>query len=122
MERDDIPKVLRDALEAVAAAEKRPIARSRIVVDVENREVDWNDWPIEGLEEQHFKLLAHLWENKDRVCSFEELEKAHGLSREALMAQVKKLRRKMEPNPSNPVHFVIEEDSGIRLVDEVIFD
>ncbi|MEX2246925.1 MAG: winged helix-turn-helix domain-containing protein [Dehalococcoidia bacterium] len=113
-----------DRAESHATTEKRfSQGVSRIRVDEAGQWVEWNDWPIEGLSPKEFALLRCLYRRKHQVCTYDELLKEVWDGQEASEAlvhtTVRRLRRKLEPNPSNPIHIVGVRGLGYKLIPSV---
>ena len=83
------------------------------------REVDRNGEPIH-LTRTEFDILAHLAANRDRVVTSESLLKAvwgphHGEYAQTLRVHVGHIRKKIEPNPSEPKYVLTALGVGYRL-------
>lgn len=83
-----------------------------VVLDRERHTVSVGGRPV-GLTPTEFKLLACLMENADQVCSPQELVRcAQGYeadpwgARAIVRVHVRRLRRKLEPNPLQPRYIV----------------
>jgi hypothetical protein len=91
---------------------ERPVAGAepagdRLRIDVQNYEVWTGDRRLERrLSSQEFELLRLLYENRERVCSSQELGDAiwgaGNWDRDMLHRLVYRLKRKLEPDPERP--------------------
>ena len=74
-----------------------------------------------SLTRTEYELLRCLAVNAGKVLSHRELLREvwgpeYGEETEYLRTFIKQLRRKLEPNPSRPVHLVTQPGLGYRLV------
>lgn len=76
------------------------------------------DWPLTAKE---FILLKKLWENKDRIVTNDGLclaawgEEYYG-HENTLMVHIRRLRKKIEEDPSAPRHLITVKGLGYKLV------
>jgi DNA-binding winged helix-turn-helix (wHTH) protein len=95
---------------------------SHLRVDRHRQAVWRGSQQIEGLTAQEFKLLSHLYQNCGRICDRDEIieavweDEAAGATPQALQAAIRRLRRKIEPDPGDPVYLITHRDQGYQLV------
>lgn len=90
------------------------------IVDFETASVtdNINETPLTAKE---FILLKKLWENKNRIVTNDALcmsawgEDYYGYEN-TLMVHIRRLRKKIEPNPSKPIHLITVKGLGYKLV------
>ena len=90
-----------------------------VVVDLDRAEVTRDGEPVE-LSARLFKLLAHLVQHPDRLHSRDDLLSAvwgydNPPSTRTVDVHVAWLRRKIEPDPSHPVHIITVHGMGYRF-------
>lgn len=88
----------------------------RIVVDFDGRRVTANGKQVK-LTPTEFNLLAHLVRNAGKVLSHRAILQAvwgpeYGQENDYLWAYVRRLRRKIEPDPEKPVYLITEAGVG----------
>jgi two-component system KDP operon response regulator KdpE len=88
----------------------------RIVVDFDGRRVTANGEQVH-LTPTEFNLLAHLVRNAGKVLSHRAILQTvwgpeYGQENDYLWAYVRRLRRKIEPDPENPVYLITEAGVG----------
>lgn len=113
--------VLRRAQSGPAAAEVLRVGS--LVLDYGRREVKLGERLVE-LTATEFDLLAIFMRAPGRVLSRADLlEAVQGVAFEAyertVDAHIKNLRRKLEPDPANPVILLTVRGAGYRLADDV---
>ena len=106
----------------VESAEGRVIRRGGFLVDLEQHLATRDGQPLD-LTPQELKLLAHLMQNAPRVvpplesvqvvreCELEDPYEA----RQIIKWYVHRLRRQVEPDPSNPRHILNVRGAGYRF-------
>lgn len=90
------------------------------IVDFETASVtdNINETPLTAKE---FILLKKLWENKNRIVTNDALcmstwgEDYYGYEN-TLMVHIRRLRKKIEPDPSKPIHLITVKGLGYKLV------
>lgn len=91
-------------------------------VDLETAQVIYLDEKI-PLTAKEFILLKKLWENKNRIVTNDALCMAawgdgyYGYEN-TLMVHIRRLREKIEENPSKPKHLITAKGLGYKLVTE----
>jgi uncharacterized protein YjhX (UPF0386 family) len=76
---------------------------------------------IKNILPNDFEVLAYLYQNRDRVCTREEIinqvwkSEAIAATRQKLQATIGRLRRQIEPEPKRPVYLVTHGDKGYQL-------
>ncbi len=91
-------------------------------VDLENAQVIYDDNKIQ-LTAKEFILLKKLWENKNKIVTNDALCMAawgddyYGYEN-TLMVHIRRIREKIEKNPSNPMHLITAKGLGYKLVTE----
>ncbi len=95
---------------------------SRLHVDSRRQTVLRGSQQIVDLTAQEFKLLSYLYENCGEICDRDEIieavweDEAAGATPQALQAAIRRLRRKIEPDPGDPVYLITHRDQGYQLV------
>jgi len=92
---------------------------SHLTIDLDARRVTV-DGDVVKLTPTEYKLLAYLVKNKTRVLEFRQiLENVWGFEYiddiDYLRVYIWHLRRKIEPNPKNPVYLINELNTGYRF-------
>lgn len=110
---------LRRAGTPLMAPEQFAYQDDHLVVDLEHRRVQVRHEPVK-LTPTEFKLLATLVKNKGRVLEFRQLlEQVWGFEYiddiDYLRVYIWHLRRKIEPDPKNPVYLLNELNIGYRF-------
>jgi two-component system, OmpR family, KDP operon response regulator KdpE len=114
---------LRRAGTPMMAPEKVAYRDDFLVVDLEHRRVTVKGEVVK-LTPTEFKLLATLVKNKGRVLEFRQLlEQVWGFEYiddvDYLRVYIWHLRRKIEPDPKNPIYLVNELNTGYYFVPQV---
>ncbi len=93
-------------------AEKRPLEVQDVRLDEDRHQVWVGDRPVD-LTPTEFKILRYLMEHADQVCTPQQLIRAtQGYeadpwgTRAIVRVHIRRLRRKLEPNPSRPRYLV----------------
>jgi DNA-binding winged helix-turn-helix (wHTH) protein len=106
-----------------------PATSTSIYLDYTRHTVWINGYEVTGLTRLEYELLAYLDQRRSQTCSRDEL--AHhlypdeavpgeaGISDTRLDSIIKRLRRKIEPNPHEPRYLVTMHGYGFRLQDKV---
>lgn len=97
-----------------------------LAIDIEKRKVTQGSRDIR-LTPTEFSILEFLARNAGRPVSFDEIidevwKGAPGTSNDAVRVHVGALRRKIEPDPSEPRYIVTEPWIGYRFIAEPIAD
>ena len=93
---------------------------SAFVIDYANKTVRIQGKVVE-LTKFQFKLLTYLYENRERVCSRDELlnhlyqEEEFEREDSALDAHITRLRKKIEPDPTNPRYIITIPGHGYKF-------
>ncbi len=90
-----------------------------LFIDLNSRKVTIKDEPIK-LTPTEYKLLALLLKNKGRLLEFQQLLKnvwgfEYVNDIDYLRVYIWHLRRKIEPDPKNPIYFINEVNVGYRF-------
>ena len=101
-------------------ADEAVVVAGDINIDLANRTVNKNGEEV-SLTRTEYELLRYLATNAGKVLSHRELLREvwgpeYGEETEYLRTFIKQLRRKLEPNPSRPVHIVTQPGLGYRLI------
>lgn len=88
-------------------------------IDLSNRVVKVNDTAI-SLTAKEFELLSLLAENPNRFFNSEQLmghvwNSPESVDQRSLMVHISNLRKKIEPDPSNPVYIVSVRKIGYKF-------
>ena len=102
--------------------EERLLQRGPFTVDLKKRAASMNGQSLE-LTSREFTLLAHLMQNADRAVSPQELVRVVRQyetedpyeAREIIKWYVHRLRRKVEPDPSDPRYILTVRGVGYRF-------
>lgn len=91
-----------------------------IVVDLSRRTVTRQGGDV-SLTRTEYELLRYLASNPGKILTHRELLREvwgpeYGDETEYLRTFIKQLRRKLEPNPSRPIHIVTQPGIGYRLI------
>jgi two-component system, OmpR family, KDP operon response regulator KdpE len=118
---DELLARLRAALRRVAPAQEPVLRVGDLAIDVPERTVTRGGERIR-LSPHEFDLLRVLAQNQGRLLTHHALLRAvwgPAYQHEAhyLHVYVSQLRRKLEPDPANPVYVLTEAGAGYRLVD-----
>lgn len=102
--------------QAASQGSNQTLEMGRIVVDFDGRRVIANGDPVH-LTPTEFNLLAHLVRNAGKVLTHRAILQTvwgpeYGQENDYLWAYVRRLRRKIEPDPENPVYLVTEAGVG----------
>jgi two-component system alkaline phosphatase synthesis response regulator PhoP len=97
----------------------------RIYVDHEHHTIWLNGYEIRGLTPLEYKLVAYLEKKQGQVCTRDELAQylypddvaGIGVADNRIDSVVKRLRKRIEPNPKEPQYIVTRRGHGFRLVD-----
>ncbi|WP_348756487.1 response regulator [uncultured Aquincola sp.] len=106
---------------AAAGTEAAPVLRfGEVMVDLARRVVERAGQPLH-LTPIEYKLLIHLATQPDRVITHQQLLKAvwgpgHAEDLHYVRVHMANLRKKVEPQPSMPVHLLTEAGVGYRFV------
>ena len=106
---------------AATGTEAAPVLRfSEVMVDLARRVVERAGQPLH-LTPIEYKLLIHLATQPDRVITHQQLLKAvwgpgHAEDLHYVRVHMANLRKKVEPQPSMPVHLLTEAGVGYRFV------
>jgi DNA-binding response OmpR family regulator len=104
------------------AKEEHLLQRGPFAVDLKRHAVSMNGQSLE-LTSREFTLLAHLMQNADRAISPQELVRVVRQyetedpyeAREIIKWYIHRLRRKVEPDPSNPRYILTVRGVGYRF-------
>ena len=106
---------------------QHPVVGAHIHVDHKRLLVSVKGHEIRDLTRLEYNLMAFLDEHRNRVCSRDELADhlypedsafdGSGVADTRLDSLVKRLRRKVEPNPKEPRYIVTARGQGFRLID-----
>lgn len=125
------PFLTRELLLRITALLRRTYAKPHKVtsfrlsgrtVDFETAQVIYDNKKI-SLTAKEFILLKKLWENKNRIVTNDALcmaawgDNYYGYEN-TLMVHIRRLREKIEENPSRPKHLLTAKGLGYKLVTE----
>lgn len=105
---DDTPPAVFSPIFTGYIQEQEPVWEQSLYFDEASRQVWVLGRPVPALTRLEYRLFHLLYERKDQVVSKDELIAAGwpaakgGVSDEALIAAVARLRRKIEPDPKSP--------------------
>ena len=107
--------------------QQHPVAGTRIHVDHERHTVWVNSREIGGLTRLEFKLMAYLEKKRNQLCTRDELAQhlypddmtlqGEGVTDTRLDSLVKRLRKRIEPDPKEPQYITTVRGHGLRLMD-----
>lgn len=94
-----------------------------LLVNLTNRQVLVNGESVR-LSVTEYDLLRYLMRNRGRVCAFAEIlenvwGKEYRYSDEYVHVYIWHLRRKLEPDPKNPIYLISEHSVGYRFADDL---
>lgn len=105
-------------------SQKQPVAGARMVVETDRRIVWVDGRKISDFTRLEFELLTYLYRQKGQVVSRDELintlysdQLIAGVSDNRLDSVVKRVRKKIEPNPREPQFLQTERGVGFCLLD-----
>ena len=108
-------------------AQQRPVAGTRIHVDHKRHTIWVNSRKIGRLTRLEFKLMAYLEKKRNQLCTRDELAQhlypedmalaGEGVSDTRLDSLVKRLRKRIEPNPKEPQYIITVRGLGFQLTD-----
>jgi len=89
-------------------------------IDLDNRRITIHDSALK-LTATEFRLLAHLYRNADKVCTFEQIldsvwSTQYRSTAENVHVYIWHLRQKIEEDPKMPKYLVSEHSVGYRFV------
>lgn len=102
------------------------ISKDIISYDETKNEILLGTTPFsEGLSPSEFRLLKYMVQNKEKICTKDEIIEAvwgdqksyEGVTDQALDQIFYRLRKKIEEDPSNPSHLLTIKGTGYKLVD-----
>lgn len=107
--------------------QQRPVAGTRIHVDHERHTVWVNSREIAGLTRLEFKLMAYLEKKRSQLCTRDELARhlypedmaleGEGVTDTRLDSLIKRLRKRVEPEPKEPQYIITVRGHGFQLTD-----
>jgi len=131
-EPDEVRQAVQEALErrrSLAQLEETRqtghiLQRGAFTIDLEKHLVTFEEEPLE-LTSREFKLLAYLMRNANQVVSPRKLVEVVGQyevedlyeARQIVKWYIHRLRRKVEPNPSDPRYILNVRGVGYRFVE-----
>jgi DNA-binding winged helix-turn-helix (wHTH) protein len=109
---------------------QHPTIGARVHIDRQRRTVWVNGRTIKRLAPLEYKMIAYLEERRGQVCSRDELAQhlypddmalgGAGVTDTRIDSVVKRLRRRIEPNPKSPRYIVTVHGHGFRLADDEV--
>lgn len=105
-----------------ASAATGPIVIGELSIDLASRTVKVSDAPV-SLTPKEFDILAFLASNRGTVFSKEEIYRAvwqneYLLDDSNIMAFVRKIRKKIEPEPDNPHYLLTVWGVGYKMAEQ----
>jgi len=107
--------------------QRHPVVGARVHIDRQRRIVWVDGRKIAGLAPLEYKLIEYLEGKRGQVCSRDELAQylypedmsleGAGVTDTRIDSVVKRLRRRIEPNPRKPRYIVTVRGHGLRLAD-----
>ncbi len=107
--------------------QQNPVVGARIFIDHKRRIVSVNGHEVRGLTPLEFELMAYLEKNRGRLVSRDELAQhlypedmafeGEGVTDTRMHSLVKRLRRRIEPNPKKPRYIITVRGHGFRMAD-----
>jgi DNA-binding winged helix-turn-helix (wHTH) protein len=107
--------------------QRHPVVGARVHIDRQRRTVWVDGRKIAGLAPLEYKLIEYLEGKRGQVCSRDELAEClypedmslegAGVTDTRIDSVVKRLRRRIEPNPKEPRFIVTVRGHGLRLAD-----
>jgi len=93
-------------------------------IDLDNRKITIEDNVLK-LTATEFRLLAHLYRNSDKVCTFEQIldsvwSTQYRSTAENVHVYIWHLRQKIEVDPKMPKYIVSEHSVGYRFVKHTV--
>ena len=107
------------ALNPTFFVETECLALKGMTIDKADRIVKVNDIPVE-LTSREFDLLAFLASNKGRIFTKKQIytqvwENEYAFDDSNIMSFISKLRKKIEPDPDNPIYILTVRGVGYRF-------
>lgn len=108
--------VLRRSLFDSATIEQTIFDDGYLIIDLNSRQVAVKEEPVK-LSATEYNLLAFLYKNAERVCSFSEIlanvwGEQYRYSAEYVHVYIWHLRQKLEPDPKQPIYLISEHSIG----------
>ena len=115
-------RVLFRRIENYSAPGAEIVHAANLVFDVPRMQVTADDHPVQELTPMEFELLLELARHPGRVFSrMQLLNTLHGVAFEsyerAIDAHIKNIRRKIEPDPAQPIYLLTVYGVGYRFAD-----
>jgi DNA-binding winged helix-turn-helix (wHTH) protein len=108
--------------------QQNSVDETPIQMDPYRRSVWVNGYEVQGLTPLEYNLMAYLVKRRGQVCTRDELVqhlypdemslKGTGVTDTRLDSLLKRLRKRVEPNPEEPQYILTVRGHGIRLVDD----
>lgn len=108
--------------------QQNKVADTQVQMDPYRRSAWVNGYEVQGLTPLEYNLMAYLAKRRGQICTRDELVqhlypdemslKGPGVTDTRLDSLVKRLRRRIEPNPDDPQYIITVRGHGIRLDDE----
>ncbi|MCB0208892.1 MAG: winged helix-turn-helix transcriptional regulator [Anaerolineae bacterium] len=122
------PKAIFSSLFANYIRQQQGTVKTHIVIDY-NRHTIWVDGrKVSSLTPLEYKLINYLDQRRGQICSRDDLANhlypddmnfdGKGVADNRLDSVVKRLRKRIEPDPKNPRYVLTERGHGFRLDDK----
>lgn len=104
------------------ARESSPLASTPLLVDLTARLVYVDGALVDSLTATEYSLLAYLYERQGEICSHDEIlehlyqDGQYDVELGSASTWVLRLRKKIEPEPKNPIYVINARGKGYRLL------
>lgn len=109
--------------------QQQPVAGARIYIDPQRHSLWLDGREVKGFTRLEFRLIAYLAEKQGQICSRDELAgylypgemtpDSAGIADTRLDSIVKRVRKRIEPDPQEPRYLLTVRGHGFQLLDNL---
>jgi len=106
------------------AATQAPTTDLSLYLDPQSGSVSINGQPTSDLTAKEYGLLDYLYQHLGEICEVDEIighlypgEEGYNITANNITALIRRVRKKIEPNPQKPQFLLNARGRGYRLVD-----